>query len=103
LTHVAGHAICVKATSKIEVYINDPERMAGCILYRAGELSFFTRDTVIEPDNYFAVRHRVLRDPRCVLGRLPESFHARLVEAIGRSIMLSRRQKAEMLRMIGEP
>ena len=91
----------IKATSEIELYLNDEELMAGVVMYRAGE-TYFQRDTVVQPDNLFMVNHRELRDPRCVIGTLPVDFHGRLVHAIKASIRIDRKRQAKLLELLGE-
>jgi len=91
----------VKATSNLELYVNDAQRHAGTVHYRAGE-TVFRHATVIEPDNVFAVDHRKLQDPRRVVGQLPGDFHAKLVAAILASIMLSPERQVGLLRMVGD-
>lgn len=97
LFHEKGCAVCMKATSQTQLYLNNPEMMSGCVYYPAGEIRFFPSDTVIEPDNLFAVLHRELTDPKRVLGTLPPDFHAKIIVAVQGSIRLSDQRKRVIL------
>lgn len=79
--------ICIKATSQIEAYRNNPKKMAGVVFYQAGSISFFEKDTIIQPDNYFAMLHSTLAKQRAVgdltvLGAMPDGFRDALIEAV---------------------
>lgn len=102
LGHRDRNLICLKATSNTAVYEADPERMAGCVFYRAGATALFTRDTVIEPSQQFAVPYQRIRNPRQVLGVMPPDFHAKLLQAINGSILLSARERRGLLAFLGE-
>ena len=91
----------MKATSQVALYLNDPEQMAGCVFYRAGEVCFH-QATVVQPDNLFAIPHAQLRDQSCVIGRLPDDFHAKLVQAIRASIKLDANRQRRLLEMLVE-
>lgn len=91
----------MKATSQVALYLNDPEQLAGCVFYRAGEVCFLL-DTVVQPDNLFLIQHAQLREPSCVVGRLPDDFHGKLVQAIRSSIKLDSNRRRRLLRLLGE-
>jgi hypothetical protein len=91
----------VKATSQVALYLNDPEQMAGCVFYRAGEACFH-QDTIVQPDNLFLIPYAQLRGPSCVIGQLPEDFHGKLVQAIRVSIKLDANRRQRLLAMLGE-
>ncbi len=42
---------CIKATSKVGRYQNDPEQMDGCVYYEARQLAWFPQATAVQPDN----------------------------------------------------
>jgi hypothetical protein len=100
VSHQRGHALVMKATSQVALYLNDPEQMAGCVFYRAGEACFHV-DTIIQPDNLFMIRHAQLRKPSCVIGELPEDFHGKIVQAIRASIKLDANRQRGLLAMLG--
>jgi hypothetical protein len=92
----------MKATSQVALYLNDPEQLAGCVFYRAEEVCFL-RDTVVQPDNLFPIQHAQLRDhPSCVVGKLPDDFHSKLVQAIRSSIKLDSNRRGRLLALLGE-
>jgi hypothetical protein len=98
---------CIKATSKVARYQNDPEQMDGCVYYRARTLAFFPVDTAIQPDNGLPLAHSRLgafaraRKYR-VEGKMPAEFHNQLVSAITNSITLKPKAQRVLLRMTGE-
>ena len=101
IDHKQGHAVTMKATSEVALYLSDPEQMAGCVYYRAGEACFH-KNTVVQPDNLFMIPHTKLRDRSCVIGHLPPDFHNRLVAAIRASIKLPKARRRGLLEMLGE-
>ena len=100
LSHQQGHAITIKATTQVDLYLNNAEAMAGVVLYEPGDTCFRVR-TAIQPDNWFAVEHRNIR-AEDLIGHLPNDFHERLVTAIRASVRLTGKQRAKLLTMIGE-
>jgi len=79
LGHREGYAICIKATTKVEIYKNNPERLSGCVYYQAKEVTFFETETVIQPDNPFPIPHPYIADCEKngklqILGNLPKDF-----------------------------
>jgi hypothetical protein len=106
LGHKAGHAICIKATSRMDFYRNNPEKLAGCVLYGAGEVSQFGEETVIQPDNQFPIPHAELQDlydkgGLDLLGTLSMDFEAKLKTAIENSTTLNERELARLLSFLG--
>jgi hypothetical protein len=100
-----GHAICIKATSKVDIYKNNPEMMLGCVYYQAREVSFFGTETVIQPDNPFPILHSHIADCESngslqILGNLPRDFQERLRTAIENSSTLSKQRKRNLLKLI---
>jgi hypothetical protein len=100
-------AICLKATSKLEAYKNNSPRMGGVVFYNAQEISFFEKDTIIQPDNQFPIPHSNLAKQFAdkslvVLGMMPSGFAESLVRAIEKSITMSPIKKRRLLEMLGE-
>ncbi len=100
LGHAQGHAICLKATSNTSLYLNNPERMAGCVYYKAGELSCFKRDTIVQPDNQFPVAHSRIDCAERVLGKLPSDFPQKLRTAIENSSTMTENRKRSILGLL---
>jgi hypothetical protein len=106
LGHVEGTAVCIKATSKVDVYLNNKEMRAGCVYYEAGETGYFIKDTAIQPDNQFPISHehirschrdRIFED----LGILPRGFGEALKSAMNNSITMDERKKKRISELIG--
>jgi hypothetical protein len=100
------YCVCIKATSKTEVYDNDSEQMKGAVCYQAGEACFAVR-TVIQPDNPLPISHQdIVKHNRArafaVVGDLPADFQAKLVAAIRASATMSPAWKHNMLAKIGQ-
>jgi hypothetical protein len=100
LSHQQGHVITIKATTQVDLYLNNAEAMAGVVMYEPGETCFRER-TAVQPDNWFAVNDRNIRAEERI-GHLPDDFHRRLVTAIKGSVLLTGKQRAKLLTMIGE-
>src|SRR5690348_11393196 len=105
LGHQAGHVICIKATTKVDVYKNSPEKMAGCVFYKANEVKFFETETAIQPDNPFPIPHAHIiacasaSNPQ-ILGNLPSDFCDKLKLAIEISCTLSKERKYNLIELI---
>jgi hypothetical protein len=100
--HEAAHAICLKATSKVALYVSDPRMMGGVVFYRAGDLSFFELDTAIQPDNphpipHADILHCLQSNTLEILGNMPAGFKAQLAAAIGASITMKPARKKNLL------
>lgn len=98
-------AVCVKATSKVEAYRNDSDKMRGCVFYPTGQVSCFDVDTVIQPDNQIPIPHRTIADAHFD-GLLdwwpgPANFEACFREAIRNSVTMSRRSKTRLVDLLG--
>ncbi len=105
LGHRQGHAICLKATSNVEVYKNNPEKLAGCIFYKGGETNAFPQETVVQPDNPAPISHAHLvamhqKKALEVCGQLPSDFVSRLTAAIEESTTLNDQQKERLLTLL---
>jgi len=103
--HEAGHAICLKATSKVALYINNPAMMAGVVYYTAGRLSFFPVDTAIQPDNLHPIPHADIAS--ClqygtfeILGKMPADFKQLLITAVNASITMKTARKATVIQRL---
>jgi hypothetical protein len=106
LGHVNNYAICLKATSKVAIYQNNAEKMAGCVFYRSGEISFFDRDTAIQPDDQIPIHHKQLEAAQKAgtlenLGPLPPDFEAKLRSAIENSTTLDDRRRSRLIDLLG--
>lgn len=106
LGHQKGHAICLKATSKVDVYKNNPEKLAGCVFYKAGEVEIFPEETAIQPDNQIPIPHTHLlmmhgKGALEWLGSLPADFETKLRAAIDNSTTLDDRQISRLLDLLG--
>ena len=87
ICHEAEYAICLKATSKVEIYKNSKDLMAGCVYYQAGQLKVFQLNTAVQPDNQVTISHAYLSESHKngsldYLGLMPEDFEAKLLKAI---------------------
>lgn len=105
LGHKESFAVCIKATSKVEIYKNNPEKLAGCVYYTAREISLFETDTAIEPDNPFPVPHSYIANCERkgsleILGTLPNDFQGKIAKAIEDSSTLSRERKRNFLELV---
>lgn len=96
------YALCLKTTSQMAFYNNNPAKKRGCVCYRAGEVPCFTKpETIIEPDNQFAIAHAaiVAAHGRGILEihALPGDFLARLKTAIQNSVTLTKVKRDRLL------
>jgi len=101
------HAICIKATSQVTVYKNNPDKMCGCVYYRAGLVPCFPVDTVIQPDNQIPIAHKALVDAHFD-GALecfdsPPGFEELLRMAVADSMTMSKRLKQRLLDILDTP
>jgi hypothetical protein len=105
LCHHNHHTICLKATSRVDIYKNNKEAMAGVVFYQAGQFKAFHLDTAVQPDNCVAIPHEKLRESKQnlkldVFGTLPGNFQDRLLEAIDNSLTLDDRQRKRLLNIL---
>jgi hypothetical protein len=108
LGHRNGFAICLKATSNVELYKNNPEKLAGCVFYKSGEIPLFNQDTAIQPDNQVPIPHAhiaAMHEKKAlkVLGNLPADFVSKLTLAIENSTTLDDRKKERLLEILQHP
>lgn len=80
--------------------------MAGVVVYPAGAISFFEKDTIIPPDNPIIHHHSNLAKQYAagdlaVLGIMPDGFVEELVRAIKDSITMSAVRKRNLLALLG--
>ena len=118
LGHVEGTAVCIKATSKVDVYLNNKEMRAGCVYYEAGETEYFIKDTAIQPDKPTISSRSHMNisatgttsrssDPATVIeylrtcGILPRGFGEALKSAMNNSITMDERKKKRISELIG--
>ena len=107
LSHGDKHAICIKATAKVEKYQLDQKQKAGCVCYKANEVPCFVQETAIQPHNVVPISYEhIVREDRNGRyenkGTLPPDFHVKLVGAIRASIVMSPKRKRFVLELIGE-
>jgi hypothetical protein len=104
LCHKGEYAVCLKATSKVALYINSPALLKGVVYYEPGVVPCFTVPTAIQPDNQFAISHSSIVDAhRCnILGThlLPASFELQLRDAIKHSATLNNRERQRLIDML---
>lgn len=105
LGHQSGHAICVKATSKVTGYLNNPEKMAGAKFYSAGSIACFRQDTVVQLDNGFPIPHTLIETQRLagksgIEGYLPGDPKADLLGAVDKSTTLTNERKRSLRDLI---
>jgi hypothetical protein len=86
--HLAGVAVCVKATSKTAVYKNNPEMRESGVLIPIGKYpACFPKETIIQPDNQTPISHAKLNDwhrkgELDIFGALPQNeFEPELLKA----------------------
>jgi hypothetical protein len=75
--HRNGCAILIKTTSRTEHYKSRPELLAGVVVCTANQYAAFKYETVIDPENDFAVPHSQLQRfynayTINILGSIPE-------------------------------
>lgn len=105
LGHRKGHAICLKATSQVDIYLNNKDQMSGCVFYQAGKVKCFKNDTAIQPDNQIPISHGHLKAAQAkaelqIMGILPTDFEEKLRKAIQNSVTISGREKKRILEML---
>ena len=105
ISHIQEFAFCIKATSKVSLYINNPQMLAGCVLYRAGECDCFECDTAVQPDNQVPIRHADIsssheRGELQILGTMPEDFKERLRAAANNSFRIVPRERNRLLQFL---
>jgi hypothetical protein len=105
LSHQRGHAICLKATSQVNIYLNNKEQMAGCVFYEAGKVKCFKNDTAIQPDNQIPISHDELKAAQVkgeleIMETLPADFEEKLRKAIQDSVTISGREKKRILQIL---
>jgi hypothetical protein len=102
-----AHIICIKATSKTEIYKNNQDKMKGCIYYPAGSLDCFPQDTAVQPDNQIPISDGDLRkafaEGVLKIYPPPENFEQELRKAIRNSYTLDERHRECLIAAIGKP
>lgn len=101
ISHKNGHLFGLKATSNLQPY-NSDARLAGVVVYRAGEITLFEKDTAIQPDNQFTISHSEISKHHRngnleILGALPTAFKAQLIKAANESLTIEPRQRKRLL------
>jgi hypothetical protein len=105
ICHEKLFAVCFKATSQTTLYDNNKEMRSGVVYYKAGELSYFSMNTAIQPDNAHPIPHAHIAQCHAnaslkLLGQMPTDFHDKLVAAVKASITLSEDRKQSILSRI---
>jgi len=105
LGHREGHAICLKATAQVDIYLNNKDQMSGCVFYQSGKVKCFQNDTAIQPDNQIPISHDELKAAQAkaeleIMQTLPADFEEKLRKAIRDSVTISGREKKRILKML---
>jgi hypothetical protein len=100
-------ALCVKATSKVEAYLNNPKKMQGAVFYKGGVLPCFPKDTIIQPENLLPIPHLELirnnaQGKAAVVGVMPPDFMSELLKAVHDSVTMSPKLKKRILSLLGD-
>ncbi len=79
--------------------------MAGCVFYKANQISQFPLDTAIQPDNQAAISYAeiVKRESRGEFenyGIMPSDFHDKLVKSILASTTIDAVQASRLIKLI---
>ena len=103
--HNEGYAICLKATTKVSLYVKNKDMMAGCVYYKAGELDFFPQATAIQPDNQIPIKLAYIKQCKRdgtveILGPLPSTFEEYLIGAVDDSITMEERKKTRIRKLV---
>jgi hypothetical protein len=105
ICHEGGNAICMKATSNVAIYANNPDLKAGVVHFEVGSVPFFSEETAVQPDNPHPIAHVDIS--RCqangsfkVLGQMPADFIERLRAAINASITIKPARKENFLKRL---
>lgn len=105
LCHRGIHALCIKATSKIGIYKNNPTMMKGCVHYDAGSHDCFPAETVVQPDNQFPIAHADIlkadKDGTLEIHAPIANFERELRCAIRDSNTLDQRRRERLLAALG--
>jgi hypothetical protein len=101
IAHENGNAICVKATSKVERYKNNPYLMAGCAFFPVGEIPCFPKETALQPDNRFEIPHSLIErehaNGKVTIAATSVDCRERLIASVTKSNQLNRRERQTIL------
>jgi len=104
--HYAEQMMMIKATSKTERYTTDGDMMHSCVFYEAGQVSCFSVDTVIQPDNLYPIGYPRLKEHHedgslsIWESVLPADFEEKLRTAIRNHVRMSLMQKRRVLTVL---
>ena len=105
LAHVNGHAYCLKTTSIVTPYFDDPSKMVGAVFYKKGSTAAFDSDTVVQPDNPFPIPYAEIELAQArgalTVSLLPGDFGDRLCEAVQKSETLKPVPKKRLCGVLG--
>ncbi len=98
---------CLKPTSQTMYYSKEKGHLEACVTYAAGELEFFYKPTIIDPNNPLKMFHSTLEEAARkgeykIEGKMPPEFHAKIADAIRRHPVIEPKTKIELLDAIGE-
>jgi hypothetical protein len=102
ISHIARHAYALKATSRIETFGQDPQRLQEVVIYEPGECPLFSKRTIIDPRNQFPISHGVLmqyhrKSSYEHFGVLPADFKQKLIHAVHASRVIEPNRKQRLL------
>jgi hypothetical protein len=97
--------ICLKATSKVELFMNNAEKMVGAVFIGQGECDCFDVDTIIEPDNQIPLSYEKVASAYRMntlerLGELPDGFDGNLIKAVKKSETMYEMQQKRLLMLL---
>jgi hypothetical protein len=105
-----GHLFVFKTTaSRVQWYKDQgDDRMRGVVLYGAGQLPCFPRETIIELDNGFEISYEEIRERQRertfqIEQKLPDDFPIILRNRIDNSITLDGIQRAAIANALAHP
>lgn len=106
LCHRDSYAICLKATSKLDLYDNNPIKNKGCVRLAVGYIDCFPLTTIVDPDFHFPIHHSVIwkaqENGTFEVHKMPMGFEDRLRKAIANSGTLGPIKRARILSMISD-
>jgi hypothetical protein len=105
ICHHGEALFTVKATSQVECYINS-NRLSEVVFYKGGTNRCFEKNTIIQPDNQYAIPHADLikhhrNGDLTILGTLPANFRDELAKAAESSVTITSRGRKRLLGALG--
>ena len=94
-----------KSYSNVDRYKNDPNQMAGCAFFDVGEIACFGKETVLQPDNRFAIPHSHIEQEHAngtlTIAPTHADCKSRLIASVNNSPKMNGREKKAMLSFLG--